>query len=54
MPITVGQTNNLGTTIVDLARFAELISRHNDIYISQTDDEVRIKRDGEADLVCHT
>jgi len=50
----VGQTNNRGTTIVDLARFAELISRHNDIYISQTDDEVRISRDGEADLVCHT
>lgn len=54
VPIAVGQTNNRGTTIVDFARFAELISRHNDIYISQTDDEVRISRDGEADLVCHT
>lgn len=52
--ISVGQTSNRGTSIVDLARFAELISRHNDIYITQTGDEVRIKRDGEADLVCHT
>jgi hypothetical protein len=52
--ISVGQTRHRGTTIIDLARFAELISRHNDIYISQTENEVRIKRDGEADLVCHT
>lgn len=52
--IASAQTRNSGTSIVDLARFAELISRHNDIYITQTDDEVRIIRDGEADLVCHT
>ena len=43
-----------GTNIIDLGRFAELISRSNDIHITQTDSEVRIKRDGEADLICGT
>ena len=43
-----------GASIIDLARFAELISRSNDLYITQTDSEVRIKRDGEADLICGT
>lgn len=50
--VQVGRNND--TNIVDLARFAELISRSNDLYISQTDAEVRIKRDGEADLICGT
>jgi len=50
--ISAGRSN--GTNIIDLARFAELISRSNDLYITQTDSEVRIKRDGEADLICGT
>ena len=50
--VTASQRN--GTNIIDLARFAELISRSNDLYISQTDSEVRIKRDSEADLICGT
>ena len=43
-----------GNTIVDLARFAELISRHNDIYISHNQERIVIRRDGEADLICDT
>lgn len=42
------------TNIIDLARFAELISRSNDLHITQTGSEVRIKREGEADLICGT
>lgn len=43
-----------GTNIIDLARFAELVSRSNDLVITQTDKQVRIKREGESDLICDT
>lgn len=49
---TVSVQNRSGTSIIDLAYFAELLSRHNDMQISQTKDEIRIHRDGDADLVC--
>jgi len=47
-----GIQSSSGTSIIDLARFAELLSRHNDMQITHTKDEIRIHRDGEADLVC--
>lgn len=50
--VSVGGQGRSGTTIIDLARFVESISRYNDLYIFQTDSEIRIKRDGEADLIC--
>ncbi|GAA6153252.1 hypothetical protein [Pseudoteredinibacter isoporae] len=46
---------NLGgnrTNIIDLARFTESISRYNIMSIKQDEHEVRIEREGEADLVC--
>lgn len=56
-PISVGNVNlprnrGRGASIVDLARLAEYISRQNTIEITQTRDEIRINRSGEADLVC--
>lgn len=56
-PISVGNVNlprsrGRGANIVDLARLAEYISRQNTIEITQTRDEIRIIRSGEADLVC--
>ena len=41
-----------GANIVDLARLAEYISRQSIITIRQNREEVRIERDGDADLVC--
>jgi hypothetical protein len=41
-----------GANIVDLARLAEYISRQSTITIRQDREEVRIERDGDADLVC--
>ncbi|MBB6523433.1 hypothetical protein [Pseudoteredinibacter isoporae] len=40
------------TNVIDLARFTETISRHNIMTIKQDEHEVRIEREGEADLVC--
>lgn len=40
------------TNIIDLARFTESISRYNIMTIKQDEHEVRIEREGEADLVC--
>ena len=58
-PIPIGNTNlpqsrGRGANIVDLARLAEYISRHNTIKITQVREEVRIERQGEAALVCGT
>jgi len=41
-----------GANIVDLARFAEYISRQTILNISQTRYEVRIEREGDATLIC--
>jgi hypothetical protein len=41
-----------GANIVDLARLAEYISRQSTVTIRQNREEVRIERDGDADLVC--
>ncbi len=43
-----------GTNVIDLARFTELISRHNNMDIVQNDREISISREGEANLVCKT
>ena len=43
---------NRKTNIIDLARFTELISRYNDLFITQDGNQIRIKREGEADLIC--
>lgn len=56
-PISIGNVNlprsrGRGANVVDLARLAEYISRQNTLQIEQTRDEIRIKRSGEADLVC--
>ncbi len=51
--ISLNEGAGRGTTIIDLGRFAELITRSNDLIITQTDNEVRIKREGEADLICN-
>jgi len=50
-----GAQINLGgnsTNVIDLARFTELISRHNSMVIKQDEKEIRIQREGEADLIC--
>lgn len=50
-----GAQINLGgnsTNVIDLARFTELISRHNSMVIKQDENEIRIQREGEADLIC--
>jgi hypothetical protein len=41
-----------GTSIVDLARLAEYISRQTTMTIIQDRNQVRIERDGEAPLIC--
>ena len=56
-PISVGNVNLGGSgrrtaNIVDLARLAEYISRQSTIEIIQTRNEIRVKREGDADLVC--
>lgn len=51
--ISLNQGAGRGTNIIDLGRFAELITRSNDMFITQTDKEVRIKREGESDLICN-
>lgn len=56
-PISVGniklpRSRGRGANIVDVARLAEYISRQSLIEISQTRDEIRIERRGEAALVC--
>lgn len=52
--INLSQSRGRGANIVDLARLAEYISRHNTIKITQIREEVRIERQGEAALVCGT
>ncbi len=56
-PISIGQVNlprsrGRGANIIDLARLAEYISRQNIIEITQTREEIRIERRGEAALIC--
>lgn len=56
-PISIGNLNlprarGRGANIVDLARLAEYISRQSTMEITQTRDEIRIERRGEAALVC--
>lgn len=41
-----------GASLVDLARFAEYITRQTTLTINQTRFEVRIERDGDAALIC--
>lgn len=58
-PISIGNVNlprsrGRGANIVDLARLAEYISRHNTVEITQTREEIRIERRGEAALICGT
>lgn len=56
-PISIGNLNlprsrGRGANIVDVARLAEYISRQTTIEISQSREEIRIERRGEAALVC--
>jgi hypothetical protein len=56
-PISVGNINlprsgRRTANIVDLARLAEYISRQTTIEIIQNRNEIRVKREGDADLVC--
>lgn len=56
-PISIGNVNlprsrGRGANIVDVARLAEYISRQSTLEITQTRDEIRIERRGEAALVC--
>ncbi len=56
-PISIGKLNlprsrSRGANIVDLARLAEYISRQNIIEITQSREEIRIERRGEAALIC--
>lgn len=56
-PISIGNVNlprsrGRGANIVDVARLAEYISRQSTMEITQTRDEIRIERRGEAALVC--
>jgi len=56
-PISIGNVNlprsrGRGANIVDLARLAEYISRHSTLDITQTRDEIKIERSGEAALIC--
>lgn len=52
-PVAIQGAGGSGrANIIDLARFTELISRHNDLFITQTEDFIQIKREGEADLIC--
>ena len=41
-----------GTSIVDMARLAEYVSRQTTMHIEQDRNEVRIERRGEAPLIC--
>ena len=56
-PISIGNLNlplsrGRGANIVDVARLAEYISRQSTMEITQTRDEIRIERRGEAALIC--
>ncbi|NQV70001.1 MAG: hypothetical protein HQ498_08245 [Pseudohongiella sp.] len=56
-PIAIGNVNlsrssGRGANIVDVARLAEYISRQSTLKITQTREEIRIERRGEAALVC--
>lgn len=56
-PISIGNVNlprsrGRGANIIDLARLAEYISRHSTMDITQTRDEIKIERTGEAALIC--
>lgn len=50
--INLNSGGRRGTSIVDLARLAEYISRQTTMTIVQDRNQVRIERDGEAPLVC--
>lgn len=41
-----------GANVIDLARLAEYISRQTTLHITQTRFEVRIEREGDANLIC--
>lgn len=41
-----------GSSIVDLARLAELVTRQSTLRIVQTKNEIRIEREGDAALIC--
>jgi len=45
-------TSTRNTHLFDLAQLAEYISRHSVMSITQNENEVRISRENEADLVC--
>ncbi len=58
-PISIGNVNlprnrGRGANIIDLARLAEYVSRQNTLQITQTREEIRIERNGEAALICGT
>jgi hypothetical protein len=50
--INLNSSRGRGTSIVDLARLAEYISRQNTLQITQNRNEVRVERKGEAPLIC--
>jgi len=50
--INLNSSRARGSSIVDLARLAEYVSRQTTMEIYQDRNEVRIERRGEADLVC--
>lgn len=57
--VTLGGANlnrskGRSASIIDVARLAEYISRQNTLEIIQQRDEVRIRREGDADLICGT
>ncbi|MDT8428282.1 MAG: hypothetical protein RQ757_05910 [Pseudomonadales bacterium] len=52
--IPLGGPSRRDSSIIDLARLAELISRQNVIDITQTENEVFIAREGDAALICGT
>jgi len=50
----VNQRRRGGANVIELAQLAEYISRQSIIRIRQTAVEVRVQREGDADLVCST
>ena len=50
--INLNSSRARGSSIVDLARLAEYVSRQTTMEIYQDRNEIRIERRGEADLVC--
>lgn len=53
----LGQLNlgrGRGGNIIDLARFTDTITRHNTFSITQDQQGVKIEREGDANLICHS